>query len=104
VTVIIGAGVSAVSYCEFTTLWNDNECKRAIARRKQVGRERIERTRRRCAGSKAIVNEPVLGATGLPLGGKPDAVKLSVSVIVAALAVFMAPALSATAQIAVNKA
>jgi hypothetical protein len=55
-------------------------------------------------GSKVIVSEPVQGSTGLPLGVKPDAVKLSVSLIVAALAVFMAPALSATAQIVANKA
>jgi hypothetical protein len=55
-------------------------------------------------GSKVIVNEPVRGSTGLPLGVRPDAVKLSVAVIVTALAVFMAPALNVTAQIAVNKA
>jgi hypothetical protein len=37
-------------------------------------------------GSKVIVNEPVQGSTGLPLGVKPDAVKSYVSVTVAALA------------------
>jgi hypothetical protein len=55
-------------------------------------------------GSKVSVNEPVRGSTGLSLGVRPGVVKLSVSVIVAALAVFMAPALNVTAQIAVNKA
>jgi hypothetical protein len=51
-----------------------------------------------------LFGKPVPTFPDHALGVKPDAVKLFLSVIVAALAVFMAPALSATAQIAVNKA
>ena len=45
-------------------------------------------------GSKVIVKDPITGLTGAP-AGKLFAVKLMVSVIVDALAVFAAPALSA---------
>jgi hypothetical protein len=54
-------------------------------------------------GSNVMVKDPITGSTGAPKP-KPLAVKLMVSVIVAALAVFVASALSATAQIAANKA
>jgi hypothetical protein len=103
-TVIVRAGVNAVSYCELPALWDENECKRAIAPRKHVGRERIERTRRRYRRIESYRERIGPGVYRLPLGVKPDAAKLSVSVIVPALVVFMAPALSATAQFAVNKA
>jgi hypothetical protein len=50
----------------------------------------------------AVSARPITGSTRAK-GEKPLAVKLMVSVIVIALAVFVASALSATAQIAANK-
>ena len=55
-------------------------------------------------GSIVMVKDPITGSTGAPEGVKPLAVKSIVSVIVAALATFVAPAPNASAQIAANKA
>src|SRR5262249_47821377 len=59
-------------------------------------------------GSIVMVKDPITGSTGTEKPGtkgrKPLAVKLIVSVIVLALAVFVASAPNASAQIAANKA
>ena len=58
-------------------------------------------------GSNVMVKDPITGSTGTEKPGlterKPLAVKLIVSVIVPALAVFVASAPNASAQIAANK-
>jgi hypothetical protein len=71
------AGVTAGSYYEITALWNDNECKRAIAPR-GLEENALSAPDEDTVGSKVIVNAPVQGSTGLPFGVKPDAVKLSI--------------------------
>jgi hypothetical protein len=55
-------------------------------------------------GSNVMVKDPITGSTGAPGGVKPFALKLIVSVIVTALATFVASAPNASAQVAANKA
>jgi hypothetical protein len=55
-------------------------------------------------GSSVMVKDPITGSTGAPEGVKSLAVKSIVSVIVAALATFVASAPNASAKIAANKA
>jgi hypothetical protein len=55
------------------------------------------------AGSNVMVNDPITGSTGAPAGVKPRAVKLMISVIIAAFAVFVGSALKTSAQAAAKQ-
>src|SRR5215510_8136407 len=66
--------------------------------------ETVVPSRMLIVGSIVMVKDPMTGSTGAPEGVKPLAVKSIVSVIVAALATFVASAPNASAQIAANKA